>query len=219
MRECKYILLIFSCQKYHYKMVTQKRGWLTNLNEDIEYFHVIGDDKLTKPYLFDFENHILRVYVQDDYISLPKKVISAYNAINSEYHYDYIFKTDDDQRLLSHVFFSILKNILTNKCDKIHYGGNVVNITKPYLSSYHKIHPELPPNLPMLVTKYCSGRFYFLSELAVKYLLSVKVLIEQEYFEDYAIGFHLNPHLKESMINIETNKHFIDFTESEYVRE
>ena len=68
-------------------------------------------------------------------------------------------------------------------------------------------------------TKYCSGRFYVLSDLATQQLLSVSTRkkIESEMLEDYAIGLHLNPILKAHMLPIQTNKYFIDYRDDEYV--
>ena len=62
-------------------------------------------------------------------------------------------------------------------------------------------------------TKYCSGRFYFLSNDAVFSLTNPKKreLIEKEYLEDYAIGYHMSSFLKENMLSLTTDKYFIDF--------
>ena len=69
-------------------------------------------------------------------------------------------------------FFDILIKTIKGSNPKTHYGGFSVNITKPTLSDYYKIHPELPTNLVLQITKYCSGRFYYLSKDAVIYLLT-----------------------------------------------
>jgi hypothetical protein len=69
----------------------------------------------------------------------------------------------------------------------------------------------LPPNLLLQATTYCSGRFYFLSRAAVDYLITQKrLLVEKEYFEDYAIGYHLGVPVKE-IYPINSNKIFKDF--------
>lgn len=206
----EFILLIFNCEKYRYKALKQKETWLNNFT-CMPYFHVIGDIKLTKEYSIDEDNHILYVKTPDDYVSLPKKVISAYEAINKEYTFNYIFKTDDDQNLLQPKFFGIIKDLLIKRLPKIHYAGEIINVDKPYLSQYSDIHPELPKYLPVLQTKYCSGRFYILSDLAIQQLISKKHLIYQECLEDYAIGYYLDPILKKNMFNIQINKIFVDF--------
>jgi hypothetical protein len=213
---CEFILLIFNCQKYKYKALKQKETWLRNFSS-MPFFHVIGDLTLTTNYLFDNEHNILYVKVADDYNSLPKKVIAAYQAVNSEFIFNYIFKTDDDQKLIQPQFLEIIKNILIKRQPKIHYAGQIINVDKPYLSQYHNIHPELPENLPILETKYCSGRFYVLSDLAVQQLISKKDKISNEFLEDYAIGYNLDPILKKNMLDIQTNKYFIDFSDFEEI--
>lgn len=210
------ILLIFNCKKYNYKALKQTNTWLKQLSllvnfQNIPYFHVIGEPQLTTDYIIDEKQHILYVKVDDDYNSLPKKVISAYEAINKEFIFNYIFKTDDDQNLIQIQFLDIIKNLLLKRVPKVHYGGEIINVDKPYLSQYHTIHPELPKNLPILQTQYCSGRFYLLSDLAIQQLISKKDLISKEYLEDYAIGFYLDDFLKKNMLNIQTNKYFVDF--------
>lgn len=207
------ILLIFNCKKYRYKALKQKDSWLKNFTL-IPYFHVIGDTDMETDYNFDHQEQILYVNVLDDYNSLPKKVIAAYEAIYKEYSFKYIFKTDDDQYLNNLKFLSTIKNLLLEKIPKIHYAGHVVNVDKPYLSQYHTIHPELPKNLPVLQTQYCSGRFYVLSDLSVQQLISKKNKIETEYLEDYAIGYNLDPILKTTVFHIQTNKYFTDFIDS-----
>ena len=204
------ILLIFNCNKYRYKALNQKKTWLKDFNI-MPYFHVLGDITLKSEYNFDYLENILYVKTLDDYNSLPKKVIAAYSAVHKEYKFKYIFKTDDDQNLVNTKFLTTIKDLLLKKEPTIHYGGHIVNVDKPYLSQYNRIHPELPSYLPVLKTRYCSGRFYILSESAVNDLLNKRELIELEYLEDYAIGFFLDDDLKTNMLNIETNKYFIDF--------
>lgn len=205
-----FILLIFSCEKYKFKALTQKETWLKDFTL-MPYFHVIGNPQLTNDYLFDNDLKILYVKTNDDYVSLPKKVIAAYNAVYKEYSFKYIFKTDDDQKLTNNQFFTIIQNLLLTTTNKIHYAGYIVNVDTPYISQYHTIHPELPEKLLVLPTRYCSGRFYALSELAVQQLLSKKEAIKKEYLEDYAIGYYLDPILKTNMFHINTFKYFKDF--------
>jgi hypothetical protein len=206
------ILLIFNCNNYRYKALKQKKTWLQDFNI-IPYFHVLGDITLKTDYMFDYSENILFVKVPDDYNSLPKKVIAAYSAVHKEYKYKYkyVFKTDDDQNLVNVKFLLTIRDLLLTKTPMIHYGGYIVNVDKPYLSQYNRIHPELPSYLPVLQTRYCSGRFYILSESAINDLLNKRELIELEYLEDYAIGFFLDSDLKTNMLNIETNKYFVDF--------
>jgi hypothetical protein len=207
-----FILLIFNCKKYEYKAAKQKETWLKDVTT-IPYFHIRGDPLLATDYQIDYNNNLLLVKVLDDYNSLPKKVVAAYKAINELFVFKYIFKTDDDQNLTSVNFFKTLQSVLLDTKPQIHYGGHLINVERPYLSQYYRIHPELPTRLPVLACKYCSGRFYFLSNSATKHLIDTKSeLINNEYLEDYAIGYHLDDMFKTNILNLDTNKHFIDFS-------
>jgi len=216
MREQNYILLIMNCKKYLKKSLYQKYTWLKNIPSYLKYYHVIGDESMKDEYRFDESTNILWVKTPDDYVSLPNKVITAYNAVYNTFKFKYIFKTDDDQILINPHFFDTINKILQNNKTKIHYGGYTLDIKTPHFSQYHKIHPELPENLPILTTKYCTGRFYFLSNEAIICLLTKRENIAKEYFEDYAIGYHLDSTYKENMINIKTNNYFTDIELSDF---
>jgi hypothetical protein len=143
-------------------------------------------------------------------------VIASYIAVNNTFNYKYIFKTDDDQILVNNQYFDLLCNLIKVKEPKTHYGGFIVDVKQPYMSEYHRIHPELPKQLPLYITKYCSGRFYFLSSEAVQYLILKRANIEREFLEDYAIGFNLSRTLKDSILLISTNKYFTDIELSDF---
>ena len=213
-----YILLIFNCVKYRYKALRQQETWLKDLPElqnKLIYYHVIGDPKLeTKTgYLFDEDQQILWLRVDDDYNSLPKKVINAYSAVSKVYNFKYIFKTDDDQILRPVKFFDTLITVLNSRhtdiSKQVHYGGHVVDVKEPYKSEYYRLHPELPQDLIVQKTQYCSGRFYLLSHMAVIGLLIKKDDICNEFLEDYAIGFHMP--FKASMLRLKNEDFFFDF--------
>lgn len=217
MIEQEYIMLIMNCKKYLKKAKFQKMTWLLKIPDYLRFYHVIGEPELDTRYKFDNENRVLWIKVEDDYNSLPKKVIRAYEAICETFDFKYLYKTDDDQILVNEKFLDVVKGI-TSSSKKIHYGGYIVDIKQNYLSQYHKIHPELPEYLPILQTKYCSGRFYFLSKQALVNLVSKKEFIEKEYLEDYAIGFNLDQYYKLNIINLATNKFFTDIELSDYPR-
>lgn len=209
-----YILLILNCVKYRTKALKQKETWLHLLPKNLIYFHIVGNPNLTNDYLFDYNDNILWIKCDDDYNSLPKKVINAYSAINKEYQFKYIFKTDDDQDLTNKTFFQTLIKVLDNKSINSncpHYGGYIVDVKVPYICKYNLIHPELPDNLIINQCKYCSGRFYFLSDEAIADLLFKTDLIKAELLEDYAIGRHLLANFKTNIFFIDTNSYFKDF--------
>ena len=212
----EFIMLIMNCKKYAKKAVFQKMTWLKQIPTYLKYYHVIGDETMDSEFNFDNENNILWVKVADDYNSLPKKVIAAYSAISCVFNFKYLFKTDDDQILVNNKFFDMLCNLIKAKQPTPHYGGFIVDVKQPYLSEYHRLHPELPKHLPLYVTKYCSGRFYFLSSEAIQYLLLKRENIEREFLEDYAIGFNLSLKFKQDMLLIATNKYFTDIELSDF---
>jgi len=217
MIEQPFILLIMNCKKYVKKAVYQKKTWLKQIPEWLKYYHVIGDEDLGSDYNFDEEDRILWVKTPDDYNSLPKKVIAAYEAVDNTFLYQYIYKTDDDQILVKPQFFQIISNVVQSKKPKTHYGGFVVTIKENHLSNYHTIHPELPKRLPLNKTYYCSGRFYFLSKEAIKCLILKKKNIQKEFFEDYAMGFYLDEELKRTIMHIATNQYFTDIELSDFI--
>jgi hypothetical protein len=218
MFEQEFIMLIMNCKKYMKKALFQKRTWLPLIPSYLRYYHVIGDQDLDTEFKFDDDSSILWVKVADDYNSLPKKVIASYKAVTETFDYKYLFKTDDDQILVNNKFFDIITTLIKTKKPKTHYGGYVVDVPKPYLSQYYKMHPELPTYLPIFQTKYCSGRFYFLSKNAILNLISKREMIEKEYLEDYAVGFNLDFFYKNDMLSIATNKYFTDIELSDFPR-
>jgi len=208
------ILLIMNCHNYKYKAQKQLSTWLPLLSKDILYFHVLGDPLLKEPFIIDTNNPILYVKCDDGYNSLPKKVIRAFDAIDSTYDFQYIFKTDDDQNVIDTKVFETIRDILLKKVPKVHYAGSVVPVPVAYKSEYYRIHPELPCDLIIHPTSYCSGRFYALSSEAVFNLIHKKEKIEMEFLEDYAIGLNLSPFLKKTMLNLSLsiNRYIMDFT-------
>jgi hypothetical protein len=209
----EFILLIMNCEKYKWKAQKQKDTWIKDIPSYIKYYHVIGDPNLNLQYEFNHLKNLLYVKTEDDYNSLPKKVIASYQSIIETFpNLKYIFKTDDDQMLSNPKFFDIIKNIIESKKPKPHYGGQMVDVPIPYLSKYYLIHPELPQNIIIQKTKYCSGRFYFLSIQALQNLISKKLDIEKEYLEDYAIGLNLSIYYKSNLLDIDTTKFFKDLS-------
>lgn len=210
MIHCDYVLLILNCKSYKHKADLQKELWLSNLPENIRYFHIIGDTEscTDKSYHFDFDNNILYVPTNDDYISLPHKIITALNAVNDTFNYKYIYKTDDDQILIQPDFFNHLNRQLENK-NNCHYGGFSLRV-KTHVSKYNRVHPCLPDNLVLSETVYCNGRFYLLSKKAVEHLLTNEEKIKTHYIEDHAIGLYLADELKENLLHFNSNVALID---------
>ena len=216
------IMLIMNCKNYEWKADIQRNTWLKKIPSFITYYHVIGNENLESEYKFvndtdnnnnndnNIKKNILYVKTKDDYNSLPNKVITSFKAVNETFIYKYIFKTDDDQNLTNQNFLEVLYKLITSKGVTIHYGGHIIDVTQPHISQYYKIHPELPKDLPIKITKYCSGRFYFLSFEAIQDLLSKREIIIKEFLEDYSIGYNLNDCFKNNILKLNTNTIFID---------
>jgi len=147
----------------------------------------INENNSENEYEIDEENKVLYVNTNDDYNSSPDKVITAYKIINKLYNFKYIFKTDDDQMLKNNNFFAtIIKQLINKETQKMksHYGGFIIDVKQDYYSKYYMIHEELPKNLVVKRTKYCSGRFYFLSEEAIKDLIEKDGTLEKKSYSD-----------------------------------
>ena len=172
---------------------------------------MIGDVEKCKVndanYFFDFHNKILYTKTKDDYLSLPHKVITALEAVNHTYNYDYIFKTDDDQELVDDDFFNKMMTTLSTK--NYNYGGRLLHVNDHY-STYYTVHSELPKKLLLRRTSYCSGRFYFLSKASVIDLLDKKERIKEHVIEDHAIGYYMDDHLKKNALHFLSDRFFRD---------
>lgn len=223
------VLLIANCKKYSKKREHQRQSWL--LHCSIPYYHIIGDTSLETLYRFDDAERILWVKEQDDYVSLPKKMETAFRAVYEQFpEVQYVFKTDDDQHVTNLRFFESLQKTLLQQTRQTqqqqnnlqeqthlyayHYGGFIIHISTPQTSEYYKIHSELPTDMVLYPTKYCSGRFYFLSRQALQWIQMHADAMRRELLEDYAVGRCVYPHLAhdKQIMNITTNHYFQDFS-------
>ena len=208
-----YLLLIMNCVKYRKKALVQKSDWLQRIPSYLKYYHVIGNEKMEKDFLIDEEERIIWVKAKDDYNSLPSKVIAAFSAIQQTHTFKYIFKSDDSVLLQNDKFFDTIIGVITRMVPKVHYGGKIVNVEIPYMSKYYLLHPELPKDMIIQSTKYCTGSLYFLSSEAVSNLISKRESVCREYLEDYAVGLNLHPFFKKIMLPISSDKYFKELEE------
>ena len=100
-----YILLICHCEKNKENAEIQKKTWLKNIPKNIIYFHVVGSNNLKQPFQFYHKEKLLLVKTNDDYNSLPHKMISAFEAIHETYNYKYIFKFMTDDFIIRFQYF------------------------------------------------------------------------------------------------------------------
>jgi len=235
-----YLLLIMNCVKYRKKALVQKSDWLQRIPSYLKYYHVIGNENMEKDFVIDEEERIIWVKAKDDYNSLPSKVMAAFSAIQQTHSFKYIFKSDDSVLLhnpstmlrmssddsqetsackqayvpsKNDKFFDTIIGVITRMTPKVHYGGKIVNVEIPYMSKYYLLHPELPKDMIIQSTKYCTGSLYFLSSEAVTNLLSKRESVCKEYLEDYAVGLNLHPFFKKIMLPISTDKYFKELEE------
>jgi hypothetical protein len=204
-------LIILNCEKYRHKALQQKEDWLKGLSSipNLKWYHIIGTPESDYQYSFNDAENILYVKSPDDYLSLPKKVISAMKAVTARFDYKYIFKTDDDQKLIIPSFFKDLIQICERE-SRPHYGGFILKVPGHY-STYYTVHSVLPKDLFLEATTYVNGRFYFLSCPAVQNLLTSETEISKKIIEDHAIGYYLSDEFKKMMMFIPTSKIFIDY--------
>ena len=208
-----YLLLIMNCVKYRKKALVQKSDWLQRIPSYLKYYHVIGNENMETDFLIDEDERIIWVKAKDDYNSLPSKVIAAFSAIQQTHTFKYIFKSDDSVLLQNDKFFDTIIGVITRMTPKVHYGGKIVNVEIPYMSKYYLLHPELPKDMIIQSTKYCTGSLYFLSSEAVTNLLSKRESVCKEYLEDYAVGLNLHPFFKKIMLPISSDKYFKELEE------
>ena len=137
-----------------------------------------------------------------------KKSITNYDGYDlvllGDIHY---FQYLNDEKTMAYASSLISQNF--SETD-INHGVLVWDLdTKE--SVYNIIHNELPNNIVIKPTKYCNGRFYFLSKKAISFLITKKKLIDKEYIEDYSIGFYLDKNMKDYMLFLNTDNYFRDF--------
>ncbi len=203
------ILLILNCKKYREKAIIQKNTWLKTIPSNIKYYHVIGDKEKCNGYdiYLDENESVIYTNTFDDYNSLPHKVITALAGIYSKFDFKYVFKTDDDQKLINNNLFNQLQNTIMRS--QYHYGGYILNVPD-HISNYYIVHDCLPRDLYLKSTSYATGRFYFLSKSAIEDLIKKKEDVEKQIIEDHAIGLFLDRKFKETILNIDTMKIFND---------
>lgn len=197
-----------NCKKYTHKAKKQRELWVNKtLPVNIKYYYVIGDKEKCNQQDYVIEDDIMYVNTEDDYNSLPLKVIKAYEIINQNFDYDYIFKTDDDIKLTRKQFISDLQEKLKHKT--IYYGGFRLNSPK-HVSPWYLKHDCLPKDIVIEKTIYCTGRFYFLHKEAVVNVLESKDKFKGRYFEDHCIGLFLDDKYKENCYHFDTFKYFTE---------
>ena len=216
-----YILMILSCKKYlKERREGQIEQFLKNNEtmQGIQYFHLEGDqtkfvDNPELKYIVDEKNNIIYTNTKDDYLSLPHKIICGLTAIYDNYKFEYILKTDDDQRLLVlDIFKQIHPQLKEKKPDyfgRIGYmqeqeerGNPIVHAVDGFPKGY-----IVGDGLP-----FGHGRLYGLSHRNVEFLVKNKYEnIKKELAEDWAIAKNQKVEYRKNCLFIETNSVFMDY--------
>jgi hypothetical protein len=208
----EFVVMILNCKKYNHKRMKQKK-WLSKFTNLI-YFHVIGEPTMEEPYRFDDTEKILYVKTKDDYMSLSHKVISGMSAFAQRYPFKYLLKLDDDQNLVKMSFFRLLTTALManwdNPANRKHYGGDMVYVKEPTLSTLFNVHPEMPRNYMLLPGNYAGGCCYVVSRESVEHLLRQKEELVKHIFEDYGVGQILKISDKNKIIEFNYKDYFVE---------
>ena len=180
----KYCLMILNCRKYSAKRDTQRSTWLPSIK--VRWFHVIGDPAMLTEYEYRESENIMYVRCMDTYEFLPMKTYLTILAVQRLFpEVEYLLKTDDDMTCNIPAFESMLEAI-----EGYDYGGELFEAAE-HASEYHypNVRPELRKPCIIRSTKYCPGRFYFLSRNARRNLLVQKDFFTKHIFEDYTVGY------------------------------
>jgi len=205
----KYILLIQSCKKY-YDTRAQKQinGWLKDLPSFIKYYHVIGDISIENNHI-DNEKNIIYVKEKDDYINLSSKTYEAFKILTEKYDFEYVIKTDDDQKLIDDNFYNHIMSSFSKKYD---YGGKLIDCPD-HISEYYLTQPELinHKNIYLEKTLYANGRLIILSKKSILHYLTIETELKSRIIEDHALGYLLSEKYKNNLFYIDSDLYFKDF--------
>jgi len=175
--------MILNCKKYRYKAQRQIDSWLKEIT--LPWFHIIGDPELSTEFLEDSENSIIYVKCKDTYEQLPIKTHLGISAINKIFpDLKYILKTDDDMVCEIKELHEVLEKI-----EGYDYGGNPW-FSGTYECTYHyaNVDEEFRKPVPLVGITYSTGRFYFISAVAIKKIIESREWFNSNMFEDYAVA-------------------------------
>jgi len=226
-----FILMILSCRKYK----TERRdGQIKQFlqNNDImngmRYFHVVGDTRnmnnndKKKGYKIDEINNIIYTNTKDDYLSLPHKTIMGFKALFENYSFKYIFKSDDDQRVIvPSLFIDISKHLLTKNPD---YAGNMYILPKKIETYQPVAHAAdgFPNNYIVGDGKpFTNGRLYALSRRNIEDLTSKEKfdLIKKELSEDWAIAKYQKDEYRMNILTFRSLQLMMDYDKyNDYIK-
>jgi len=168
----------------------QKKTWVKEFEDSCEVlFYKAGKENKKL-------DHDLIIDCNDSYSAMGVKTIKAFEWVNSNLDYDYIFRTNTS----SYVHYrNLMKYLSKISKEEIHYSG--------YIGKFDGID-------------YVSGSGIILSKLAIKSILKSKNKLDESVVEDVAIGklLKLNKILPKEgkRKDIESHKDISNFQLDEY---
>lgn len=178
------------------KSATRKviRGtWLSARNRKVKHLFVVGSKGLSKEVLENvtdeslaFQDLLILNSTTESYTSLTGKVLAGFQWTNSNYHYSFILKCDDD----SFVRIPALLDELQKQPQNLLYwgffkgGSSVFQKGKWKESEWFLCDTYLP---------YALGGGYILSSDLIEYLAKNAPLFQQYKSEDVSVGVWLSP--------------------------
>ena len=167
----------------------QRKHILDNINDDFIFYYFIGDPNLDSAYKIDKDNNIVYLKVEDDYISLSKKVYYAIKFINDNYSdsINGIFKTDDDVFLNFKKLSKCIKENINSK-----YFGQLCSIPNDQFKTTIRNKYCNVDDITLDKCEYCSGYGYYISKETIPFIIENKESYDISYFEDVCTGIVLN---------------------------
>ena len=193
--QVNFIFLIITSNKDN---INSHKQNFKNIPSYAAYFYILQDNSIDNDFKFDNANNILYIKKLDNEVyDRAKIIISALNAVNSNFNYKYILKLNDNTQIINYNILGKLLDILIAN-DKYQYGGKILNNGNK---------------------KYCDKSFYFLSNKTISNLLEKR----EEYYnygkdndndddnddnDDEKTGFFLDNIHKNTIINFDTSSIF-----------
>jgi glycosyltransferase involved in cell wall biosynthesis len=195
------VIGILTCEKHSSKIKEIRNTWLKDAKQmGITYYFIIGKD-IEEPII---DGDILYINAPDTYEALPKKMMRFYEFIYTKTTFEYVFKVDDD-------CFVNLKLLNKTEYYKYDYLGRVAGgEKKDFDKTWHfgKCDDEILNTTPYwkehIANWYGGGYGYFLSRKALGILNANSEEINDDLYEDKAIGDCLFTHGDIKVQEIET---------------
>tara|TARA_B000000565_G_scaffold79632_2_gene57337 strand:- start:3130 stop:4032 length:903 start_codon:yes stop_codon:yes gene_type:complete len=121
------VLVLVLCSRNYLSFLSskvQKKIWKEHL-KDFQIIHFIGQkyrDQRELDHVGDKDSEYLVVDTNDDYYNIAKKTFLALDNINSNYEYDFVFRTNTS----SYINFKNLKEFVKKDFQSLDYSGSIL---------------------------------------------------------------------------------------------